>query len=77
MPAVLVGCVHLLLIKHATGQFDTKRCVPCQLRTLAQKEMETDADPGLTKLRDALVVQRIRLAPYADANRRLRDKSSE
>ena len=42
---------------------------------LAQKEMETDADRGRTKLRDVLVMQRIRR--YAAAKRRLRDKSSK
>jgi hypothetical protein len=50
---------------------------PVNFSALAQKEMETDADPGLTKLRDVVVMQRIRLARYADANRRLRDKSSK
>ena len=43
---------------------------------LALKEMETDADRGRTKLRDVLLRQRIRLARYAAAKRRLRDKSS-
>src|SRR4029077_5244466 len=37
MPAILVGYVHLLLIKHATGQFDTKRCMPCQLQCASAK----------------------------------------
>jgi hypothetical protein len=42
---------------------------------LVQKEMEADADRGRTKLRDVLVMQRIRR--YAAAKRRLRDKSSK
>jgi hypothetical protein len=40
-----------------------------------QKEMEADADRGRTKLRDVLIMQRIRR--YAAAKRRLRDKSSK